>query len=254
MIHEIKRWTDGAVLWSGEAESLGEAARKAIAAGADLTGADLTGAVLRYADLTGAVLRDAVLRDADLTGADLTGADLTGADLTGAVLRYAVLRYAVLTGAVLRDAVLTGAVLTGAVLRDVRDDLYAVLALSPGEVPGLLTLLRDGRVNGSLYEGECACLVGSLANLRGVHFKSIPGLVPNNERAAERWFLAIREGDTPSTSPIAAITAEWIEAWLRERDAAVPVHVALTWRGDLARLRADLVAAGVDVAALAVTP
>ena len=57
----LHRWT-GAVLWSGEAETVKDAICAAVAARAVLTGADLTGAVL--------------------TGADLRGADLTGADLT----------------------------------------------------------------------------------------------------------------------------------------------------------------------------
>jgi hypothetical protein len=126
---EIKnRWDLSHVLWSGEAKSLGEAVRRAIADSADLTDADLTGAKLsgadlRRADLTGAKLSDAdltgaKLSDADLRRADLTGAKLSDADLTGAKLSGADLRRADLTGADLTGAVLTGAVLTGAKLTD----------------------------------------------------------------------------------------------------------------------------------------
>ncbi len=31
-----------------------------------------------------------------------------------------------------------------------------------------------------------------------------------------RWFLALRPGDTPARSPVARVTAGWIEEWLVE--------------------------------------
>jgi hypothetical protein len=31
---------------------------------------------------------------------------------------------------------------------------------------------------------------------------------------AERWFLAIKSGDTPETNPVAKITLEWIDEFL----------------------------------------
>ena len=81
----LNRWTSD-VLWQGDAADIGDAAQKAVVAGADLTGADLTGARLTDADLTGARLTGARLTGARLTDADLTDADLTDADLTGARL------------------------------------------------------------------------------------------------------------------------------------------------------------------------
>lgn len=61
----IRRWSDDSVLWEDEAETIKDAIRAALMAGADLRGADLCGANLRGADL-----RDADLRDADLCGAE----------------------------------------------------------------------------------------------------------------------------------------------------------------------------------------
>ena len=107
MIEIIHRYTR-AVIYRSEADTIGAAAKEALASRADLRGADLTDADLTYAVLRGAVLTYADLRGADLTGAVLRGADLMGADLTGADL----------TGANLSDTVLTRAVLTGADLRD----------------------------------------------------------------------------------------------------------------------------------------
>ena len=181
---------------------------------ADLGGADLGGAYLGGADLGDAYLGDAYLGGADLGGADLRGADLGGADLGGAYLGGADLGDAYLGGAYLRGAYLRGADLRGADLAPIRADVEAVLATSPHEVAGLLTALRAGEINGSVYEGACACLVGTFARLRGCHYTEIPELEPDSSRPAERWALAIRQGDTPETSQVSAITAEWVAEWL----------------------------------------
>jgi len=229
MHRQIKRWTDDAVIWEGDAETVKDALHAAIAAKADLRCADLTGAVLTGAVLTCADLTDAVLTDADLTRAvltcavltraDLTGAVLTDADLTDAVLTCAVLTRADLTGAVLTCAVLTCAVLTradltGAVLTAIRDDVWAVLSSAPAEAPAVLEALRAGRVNGSTYHGACACLVGTIANARHCSINDLGSLRPNSSRPAEAFFMSIREGDTPETSQYAKFAAEWINDWL----------------------------------------
>jgi len=184
--------------------------------GADLIGANLIGADLIDADLTGANLTGARLIDADLTGADLIDADLTGADLidadlTGANLTGARLTGANLTGADLIDADLTGANLTGA-----RDDFRKILDLARPEVTGLLLAIREGRVDGSCYEGECACLVGTIGNLRGVAFDHLDGIRPDSARPAERLFMAISPGHVPAINPVAKIVEGWIVEWQAE--------------------------------------
>jgi uncharacterized protein YjbI with pentapeptide repeats len=207
---QIRSWSD-ALLYECEAESVRDAVvqavrRGAVLRGADLRGADLRGADLRRADLRGANLRDADLRDADLRGADLRDADLSGADLRGADLSGAVLR---------------GAVGISSYYQSVRADVRAVLDAAPDEAAGVLAALRAGQVDGSTYSGECACLVGTVAKLRGVSTEALPAPIrPNSARPAEQWFLRIRKGDTPETSPDAAIAAAWIESWLREREVA----------------------------------
>ena len=189
---------------------LGFAVRAAYKSGAVLSGADLRDADLSGADLRGAVLRDAVLRDADLRGAVLRGADLSGADLSGAVL----------SGAVLRDAVLRGADLSGAVLTPIRDDLWAVLASAPREAAGLRQALIDGKVDGSTYTGECACLVGTLAKVRGCGIQDIPGLRPDSSRPIERFFTGISPGDTPDKSEVARLALMWTDEWIFAMRAA----------------------------------
>jgi Pentapeptide repeats (8 copies) len=134
-------------------------------------------------------LSDAVLRDADLRDADLRDADLS-------------------------DAVLSGAVLSGAVLSEQKNDFWEILLRSKKEVPYLRAAIVDGKVDGSTYEGECACLVGTISKARGVDYQSMSGISPNASRPAERWFMGIKKGDTPETNQISKITLEWLDEFV----------------------------------------
>jgi hypothetical protein len=154
-----------------------------------------------------APMRKAVER-AVADGASLNVASLNGASLDGASL----------DGASLNGASLDGASLNGASLDPIKADVRAVLDGAPLEVAGLLAKLRAGHVDGSVYEGECACLVGTIANLRGCKVTALPSpIAPDSSRPAERWFLGIGLGATPDTNPVAAITDDWICEWMAER-------------------------------------
>jgi hypothetical protein len=74
----------------------------------------------------------------------------------------------------------------------------------------LRSALIEGRVEGSTYEGDCACLVGTIANARHADYQQI-GIKPDSSRAAERWFMGIKKGDTPETNQISKITVEWLD-------------------------------------------
>ena len=118
---------------------------------------------------------------------------------------------------------LRGSDLRDANLRAIRDDFWAVLSSAPREVPGLIAALKKGRVNGSTYQGECSCLVGTLANVRGCSYNQIPSLKPNAYRPAEKWFLGIRQGHTPENNTFSKLAVEWAEEWLgRMQDAFGP--------------------------------
>ena len=238
-MYEIKHRLTGEVIRSLDRTDLVDAdLRSANLTDANLTDANLTGAILTGAILTGAILRGANLRHADLwranlTNADLTNANLLHADLTGAYLTGANLTDANLTGAILTRAILAGANLTGAILTgaeftganlcyaqlaaaetaDIKADLWAVLGAAPHEVAGLRAALQAGRINGSTYTGKCACLVGTIANIQHCGINDIPGLHPDSNRLAERWFLAIAPGDTPENHAVAKLTDEWIGEW-----------------------------------------
>ena len=137
----------------------------------------------------------ALAADADLAGANLRGANLRGADLTGANL-------------------------TGANLVICRDDIWAVLSGAPAEVPTLLAKLRAGEIDGTCYEGACACLIGTIANARHCHYTELATITPDSERPAERFFAAISKGDTPETSQPVKIAEGWIVDWLIRMQAA----------------------------------
>jgi hypothetical protein len=190
---------------------------------ANLRGADLIGANLRGADLIGADLIDANLRGANLIGADLEGADLRGANLIGADLRGADLRGANLGGANLIGADLIGANLIGADLIGAdlgganlsffKNDLWAVLLKQKNEAAGVLESLNAGKIDGSTYFGECACLVGTIANIKKCTKDDLI-VKPDASRPAEKWFTMIKPGMTPKNNSTAKITAEWIEEFL----------------------------------------
>jgi hypothetical protein len=248
---EIKH-LDGRVLYTAEgANDVRTALTEAVAKKTNLRGANLRDAYLGGAYLGGAYLGGAYLGGAYLGGAYLGGANLGGANLEGANLRDANLRGAYLGGAYLRGANLGGANLEGANLRDanleganlgganlgalepdsplypIKLDLWAVLDQAPAEVQGLRQALVEGQVDGSTYTGECACLVGTIANVRKIDIEELP-IQRNADRPAERWFIPIREGhnavpleslDKDGDEGVfrASVALVWVDQWIESR-------------------------------------
>ena len=212
---EIKHTYNDSVLFSHyvEENSLAITLRMALRSGADLSGANLSGANLYGANLSGA----------DLSGANLSGANLYGANLSSANLSGANLRSADLRGANLYGANLSSADLSGADLTVIRDDLWAVLSSAPLETIGLIASLNDGTIDGSTYEGECACLVGTISKIRKVDYKNMRLLKPNSSRPIERFFMGIKKGDTPETNQFSKLAVEWCEEWLDRMTTAFKV-------------------------------
>jgi uncharacterized protein YjbI with pentapeptide repeats len=138
---EIRRWTDGVVIFSGEAATLSDLVATAVKSRANLSRAYLSGAYLSEANLSranlsGAYLSGAYLSRANLSGADLSRANLSGANLSGADLSRANLSGAYLSGANLLRANLSGADLSGA-------NLLRADGLLPEYVTPLLMLLEQ---------------------------------------------------------------------------------------------------------------
>ena len=238
MHFQIKLKFTDKVLFEGEYNSTKETVEDAVRKGANLEGADLRranligadlrranleGANLTEANLEGANLTEAYLRRANLIGANLIGADLRRADLTEAYLRRANLIGADLRRANLIGANLIGADLEGANLEVIKKDFFEKLLVAKNEVTGLYNWLLEGKINGSYYEGECACLVGSIAKIRNENYKKMSiALKPDSTSASERWFLAISEGDTPENNLISKITKDWMEEFMKAHNVPMP--------------------------------
>ena len=124
-----------------------------------------------------------------------------GADLEGAYLKWADLKWAYLKWANLE----------GANLSSIKNDFWEILLKTKNEIPGLKKALINGKIDGSCYEGECCCLVGTIAKLKQCEYRTLEGVAPNASRPAESWFTNIDPGDTPENSQVVKITLEWIE-------------------------------------------
>jgi len=199
--------------------------RDADLSSADLSSADLSDAYLRGAYLRGANLSDANLSDANLGGANLSGADLGGADLGGAYLGGAYLGGAYLGGAYLGGAYLGGADLRDAYLQSFKQDLIAEVLRMPDELEALRDTIIAGKIDGSSYSGECACLAGTLARAHGIdRYRGdsidIGPLVftANAHSPREIWFSAINVGDTPENNAAAKAALEWVNEAIAIRD------------------------------------
>lgn len=136
----------------------------------------------------------------DLTALSIIGVDLAYVDLTG-------------VKATEKD-------LTAANLGTIKNDIFQLFSAAPNEVSAVLKALQDGKIDGASYTGTCACFIGTIAKTQKTSWQKISGIAPNTCRPAERWILALSEGDTPSTSPVAAITERWIHEWISETEKA----------------------------------
>ena len=197
--------------------------------GANLRGSDLRCSNLSDSNLRGSDLRCSDLRDSDLSGSDLRGCNLRGSDLRGSDLRYSNLRDSDLRGCNLSGSDLSGSDLRCSDLRDsdlrpFKADLWMTLSQARAEVPAFIAALREGRVDGSQYEGECACLVGTLANARGAPYHdAFPDCDADNP--AEQWFLMIRKGDKPGDDTGGGFAAGKALEWALEYCALTGIEI-----------------------------
>ena len=116
-----------------------------------------------------------------------------------------------LSEANLSKADLSWANLSEADLSVIKADLWSILLFAVPEIPALKAALKAGKVDGSTYSGDCACLCGTIANTRKCEVNDMPNIQPDSSRPIERFFLAIRPGNTPENSQAAKIALDWIE-------------------------------------------
>ena len=83
------------------------------------------------------------------------------------------------------------------------------------EVAGLKEALLKGNIDGSAYEGNCCCFVGTLAKVAGCNYKNLEGITPNSHSPVEKWFMGISAGDTPENNELSKLTVEWIDEFIK---------------------------------------
>jgi hypothetical protein len=132
--------------------------------------------------------------------ADLSKADLSEANLSEANLSKADLSEADLSEANPRS------------LRHIKHDIWGVLLHALPEVPALRKAIEEGKIDGSVYEGECACLCGTIANAKHCSVNDLG--IADSTSMAERFFLAIKKGDTPKTNPASKLVLQWVDEFL----------------------------------------
>ena len=132
-------------------------------------------------------LKDTVVKaiesDADLSGAYLSGANLRGADLT-----------------------------------PIKNDLFVVLLHAIHEIPNLKKAIIEGKIDGSTYTGDCACLSGTVHKAaienNGPQQKQREDLIMacrDSSRPIEMFFCGISPGHTPENNQAAKLVMDWIE-------------------------------------------
>jgi len=200
---EIKT-VGGSILFSLEKEdnTIRHTLEQAVKEGANLEGANLRGANLEGANLEGANLEGANLRGANLRGANLEGANLRGANLRGANLEGA-----------------NEKTLPESYINQCSRDMLYVFEHARNELPYLREKLVSGHVNGTQYEGECACLLGSLGKGNMTCVKKVVKAIPYYDMGlhnfSEQWFYNIKSGDTPETNFFAKHALKLIDEVLK---------------------------------------
>ena len=99
-------------------------------------------------------------------------------------------------------------------LSSVKSDFWDVLKLVPEEIKGLKKAIIHGKVNGSVHDGEYACLFGIISYLRKFKYNEINIEKHNIKRPIERFFSAIKKNDTPWNSQFSKLAVEWIDEFL----------------------------------------
>ena len=135
---------------------------------------------------------EAIKAEANLSKANLSWANLSGANLSEANLSKADLSV-------------------------IKADFFYVLLHALNEIEFLKQNVIEGKIDGSTYSGECACLSGTVEKSAIIHNgekeefnKKLIMSCRDSDRPAERFFLAIRPGDKPENHPASKIIFEWI--------------------------------------------
>jgi hypothetical protein len=226
------RWSDR-VIFEGEYTSRRECVIDAVAkkinlSGSNLSRSNLSRSNLSRSNLSGSDLSGSNLSRSNLSGSNLSRSDLSRSNLSGSNLSRSDLSGSDLRGSDLSGSNLRGSDLSGSNLSGFKADLIAEVLKLPDELENLRTTLMAGKIDGSTYQGECACLAGTIAKHRGITdiMGEAGGQIQENgcvfkadsSSPREIWFMAIRPGQTPENHQPAKLALEWIDEAIAIRD------------------------------------
>lgn len=209
----------------------GVSANNSIFASATLIDVEFDNADIQRANFVDATLRGTRFSESCLLSANFHIADLQNVEMINTDLRYADLSFANLTGVDLTSAVLSSVNLDGCssvqdFVKEAKEDIFRVLACAPEEAEVVLRALEEGRIDGSSYTGSCACLIGTIANAKGLDITEVPyqdldeprgqRIERNSESPAETFFEDILPGQTPNNSIKCALVAGWVKEFIRD--------------------------------------
>ena len=126
-----------------------------------------------------AISSSANLRSANLCSADLRSADLRSADLKDIIN------------------------LPQSYINQCSRDILFIFRSLKKELPFLKEKLLAGEIDGTQYEGKCACLIGTLAKANGEINKvcqTITFYDKGLHNFGEQWFYQIKKYDTPDNN------------------------------------------------------
>ena len=133
------------------------------------------------------------------------------------------LESAVLSGADLRNAIKKIEELPQQFVNICSRDMLFIFQHLKEELPFLREQLINGNVDGTQYEGKCACLIGTAANAKknGNRIETICKQIPYYDKGThnmgETWFLSIHVGDTPKSSIFAKHAVDLIDEILKAK-------------------------------------
>lgn len=104
--------------------------------------------------------------------------------------------------------------LIGFDLDKTRADMFSILDKAAPEVRALKQVIVDGHIDGRIYKGECACLKGTIAKIRGCKKDELDGITCGlSDSPAEQLFYYIRPGHTPTNNAASKFAFGLIEEW-----------------------------------------
>ena len=136
-------------------------------------------------------------------------------------LEKAVSVYAYLGGANLGDANLGGAKnIPQLYINTCSQQMLYIFTQLKHELPRLRKKIVDGQIEGTQYEGDCCCLIGTLGGGNDECINTVVASMKYYDKGlhnpAEQWFYQIREGDTPENSLFARHALKLIDEVLKQ--------------------------------------